>query len=74
MWERDASLEERVQQAWEDTGTKGDLGTVYSALKEVLQALKKWSSNQFGSVRKELENLKEPVGPTAGCRYGYLRN
>ena len=58
MWERDASLGERVQQAWNNEETRGDLGAVSLALKGVLQALKNWSSIHFGSVRKELESLR----------------
>jgi len=58
MWERDASLGERVQQAWNNEETRGDLGAVSLALKGVLQALKNWSSIHFGSVRKELEILR----------------
>ena len=58
MWERDASLGERISQAWEGEGSKGDLGTISSALRGVMKALKEWSSVQFGSVRKELERLR----------------
>ena len=58
MWERDASLGERISQAWEGEATKGDLGTINAALRGVMKTLKEWSSVQFGSIRKELERLR----------------
>jgi hypothetical protein len=58
MWEREASLGEQIQQVWEGEHTHGDLGVICQALKNMLGALKHWSLNHFGSVRKELEKLR----------------
>jgi hypothetical protein len=58
MWEREASLGEEIHQVWEAENTKGDLGIISKALKNTLSALKVWSKSHFGSVRKELENLR----------------
>jgi hypothetical protein len=61
MWEREASLEERVKQAWADANTRGGLGQISMALKEVLAKLKAWSKEKFGSVRKDLENMRKKL-------------
>jgi hypothetical protein len=58
MWEREASLGEQIQQVWEGEDTNGDMGVISKALKNMLGALKQWSLNHFGSVRKELEKLR----------------
>jgi hypothetical protein len=58
MWEREISLGERIQQVWEKENTKGDLGVISKALKNMLAALKQWSLTHFSSVRKELETLR----------------
>jgi hypothetical protein len=55
MWEREASLGERIDQAWQLEHTRGDLGHINRALKSVLLSLKAWSRKNFGSIRKELE-------------------
>ena len=67
MWERDATLDERVQSAWSNGVTHGDLGVVYSALNGVLSALKSWSACHFGSVRKELERLRMQLASQQGA-------
>jgi hypothetical protein len=40
MWEREPSLGDRIQQAWEGEMTKGDLGVISKALKNTLMSLK----------------------------------
>ena len=67
MWERDATPDERVQSAWSNGVTHGDLGVVYSALNGVLSALKSWSACHFGSVRKELERLRMQLASQQGA-------
>ncbi|RLM64702.1 hypothetical protein C2845_PM16G05960 [Panicum miliaceum] len=59
MWEREDSLGERIEQAWGQENTKGDLGIIHHALKNTLQSLKQWSMAHFVSVRKEIERLRE---------------
>jgi hypothetical protein len=58
MWEREPSLGDRIQHAWDGEVTNGDLGAISKALKNVLSSLKQWSLEHFGSVRKELEKLR----------------
>ncbi|CAN6171061.1 unnamed protein product [Urochloa humidicola] len=58
MWECDPSLDDSVAQFWSREQTKGDLGTIHRALKGMMQALKEWSHERFGSVRKEIERLR----------------
>ena len=67
MWERDASLDERVQRAWSNEVTHGDLGVVYLVLNGVFHALKSWSACHFGSVRKELERLRMQLANQQGA-------
>jgi hypothetical protein len=55
----EASLGERIEQAWGQENTKGDLGVIHHALKNTLQSLKQWSMAHFSSVRKEIERLRE---------------
>ena len=58
MWEREASLDDCIQQEWAQETTRGDLGTVNTALKGAMRSLKQWSSEKFGSVCKKLELLR----------------
>jgi hypothetical protein len=59
MWEREDSLGERIEQAWGQENTKSDLGVIHHVSKNTLQSLKQWSMAHFGSVRKEIERLRE---------------
>ena len=61
MWERDPSLGERIEHVWEGESTRGDLGAVHQALKNVLQSLKQWSLTNFCSVRKEIMRLRKQL-------------
>jgi Holliday junction resolvase RusA-like endonuclease len=61
MWEREVYLDERVEQAWAGADTRGDLGQISMALRDVLSALKAWSKEKFGSVRKDLENMRKKL-------------
>lgn len=61
MWEREASLDDCVVEAWEREQTRGDYlgtGTIHAALKGVMRSLKQWSKEKFGSVRKKLEEMR----------------
>ncbi|CAL5097923.1 unnamed protein product [Urochloa decumbens] len=58
MWEREASLDDCVKEAWEREHTAGDLGDINVALKGMMRSLKSWSSEKFGSIRKELERMR----------------
>lgn len=40
MWEREVSLGDHIQHAWEGEQTKGDLGVISGALKNMLKSLK----------------------------------
>uniref|UniRef100_K3Z045 CCHC-type domain-containing protein n=1 Tax=Setaria italica TaxID=4555 RepID=K3Z045_SETIT len=51
-----------VKQAWEQEHTRGDLGTINTALRGVIKSLKQWSLEHFGSVRKVLEQLRVQLG------------
>lgn len=59
MWEHEPSLDVCVQEAWEQQKTNGDLGTISNALQGIMHQLKRWSMENFGSVRKEIEKLRE---------------
>jgi hypothetical protein len=61
MWEREVYLDEQVEQAWAGADTRGDLGQISMALRDVLSALKAWSKEKFGSVRKDLENMRKKL-------------
>ncbi|CAO2192714.1 unnamed protein product [Urochloa humidicola] len=66
MWERDGALEDQIMHAWQKEAAHGDLGTISTALAGVMKSLKQWSSEKFGSVRKELENLRRKLGELQG--------
>jgi hypothetical protein len=66
MWERDASLPERVATAWAETGPKHNLGEVKKGLGCVMSQLQAWSKAKFGAVTRELEK--------AGNRLSELMN
>jgi hypothetical protein len=58
MWERDASLTERVETAWSQAGPKSDLGQVSAGLSKVMTELQSWSKEKFGNVAKQLEKSR----------------
>jgi hypothetical protein len=58
MWERDASLPERVAKAWADAGPKQNLGDIRNGLGKVMGHLNAWSKTAFGSVVKEIEKSR----------------
>lgn len=62
MCEREETLGEELVTAWKKAGQKSDLGSISKSLREVMQALHNWSKETFGSIRKELEELRKKLG------------
>lgn len=58
MWEREESLCDVIVSSWEGAPAKLDLGSVSSALRDVMGSLQEWSREKFGSVRRKLEELR----------------
>jgi hypothetical protein len=58
MWERDASIPERVASAWTGAGPKFNLGHIRTGLGKVVGQLQTWSRKAFGSVAKEVEKSR----------------
>jgi ribonuclease HI len=61
MWERDASLPERVANAWADAGPKSNLKDVHRGLGKVMGQLQQWSKLKFGAVTKEIEQSRNKL-------------
>jgi hypothetical protein len=66
MWEREESLGQEIEAAWEAAGAKPCLGAVSKALKEVMCSLQQWSHDKFRSVRKKLEDLRRKLEALQG--------
>ena len=66
MWEHEESLGQEIEAAWEAAGAKPCLGAVSKALKEVMCSLQQWSHTKFGSIRKELEELRSKLEALQG--------
>lgn len=58
MWEREESLGTVIEKAWLKKHPGSDLGAIAESLKTVMGDLKHWSKNTFGSVTRQLENLR----------------
>lgn len=61
MWEREKSLEGEIELAWMNAGQITCLGSISKSLQEVMNTLQGWSKENFGSVRKELEELRKKL-------------
>jgi hypothetical protein len=62
MWERDDSLPSEIKQAWEAFGrTVQHPGDVTGTLQKVMISLRRWSKEKFGTVMKEIANIKESL-------------
>lgn len=61
MWEREQSLGNVISDAWSEVCSKNNLGDIASTLSTVIRRLHAWSSEHFGSVRKELEALRKQL-------------
>jgi hypothetical protein len=55
VWEREASLPERVETAWKRSGPKRNLGEVSAGLGRVTTDLQIWSKEKFENVTKQLK-------------------
>jgi hypothetical protein len=65
MWERVDSLLEEIKKMWCSTADKENLGGLASVLRNMQQAMRRWSREHFGAViaklnilRRELEEIK----------------
>jgi hypothetical protein len=61
MWEREVSLPEEIKGAWASVGRIHNLGDISVALTKVQASLRKWSFEKFGSINKELKQLRERI-------------
>jgi hypothetical protein len=61
MWEREETLSQEIQMAWDRGDTVPGLGDVACKLKNVMGSLRKWSMVKFGAVTKEIEVLKDKI-------------
>jgi hypothetical protein len=62
MWERDDSLPSEIKQAWEAFGrTVQHPGDVTGTLQKVVISLRRWSKEKFGTVMKEIANIRESL-------------
>ena len=53
-------------EAWDNGATKKSLSSVASALKGIMESLHRWSCDKFGSVRKQLEELRSHLAGLKG--------
>jgi hypothetical protein len=58
MWEREESLVEEINIAWNGHANASCLQDINLKLKATMTALNSWSSLKFGSVTKEINELK----------------
>lgn len=58
MWERDPLLPEVIAKAWDKRGNIDNLGDINTALNRVHKDLKKWRSENFGAVTKQIEEQR----------------
>jgi hypothetical protein len=61
FWERDHALPEVIASAWQEAGTKTDLGEINAALEKVMGALHRWGGRKFGNVTRELAKLRRKL-------------
>ena len=70
LWERDASLPERIAMEWEKAGDHFSLGDIRAGLRNLLCDLHTWECKRFGNVSRELEKsrsrLEELLNMNAG--------
>jgi hypothetical protein len=59
MWERDDSLPDEIQMAWQGGKVVHHLGDVAANLSGVMRALNSWSKVKFGAITSELNKLKK---------------
>jgi hypothetical protein len=59
--EREVSLLEEIKGAWASVGRIHNLGDISVALTKVQASLRKWSFEKFGSINKELKQLRERI-------------
>jgi hypothetical protein len=62
MWEREASLNEHIEAAWNHLSPAMNLGDVQQKLTSTMAALQIWNKEAFGSVNKEIKLLKGKLG------------
>jgi hypothetical protein len=72
MWEREASLVDCVEEAWSYLKPASNLEEVQDKLAHDMKSMKIWSSANFGSVNKEIKELKKKLGNLQN--HNYSRN
>jgi hypothetical protein len=58
MWEREVSLPNEIQRAWEIGAPVQTLGDVASKLSSIMSSLRSWSKVKFGALLSELEKIR----------------
>jgi hypothetical protein len=61
LWEREASLPEEVELAWNSHARATDLGGINNKISATMTSLHSWSKEKFGSVSKELNQLHQKL-------------
>jgi hypothetical protein len=61
MWEREESLEEEIRIAWNGHANATCLEKIQYKLKATMEALSGWSSQKFGAVTKEINNIRKKL-------------
>ena len=66
MWEKHEELKGFVQAEWAVHGTCNNIQDLHDKLQRVSAGLTKWSKQSFGSVRKEIKDLKKRLDEVRG--------
>lgn len=61
MWEREDLLPVQIKMVWQDGSTVSTLADVSCKLRSVMNALQRWSRDKFGSVNKELKEIRNKL-------------
>jgi hypothetical protein len=62
MWEREASLDNCVEDAWVHYKPETNLEEIQEKLTFTMSAMGKWSRETVGSINKEIKRLKKKLG------------
>jgi hypothetical protein len=60
-WEREPSLQDEIKKMWQGNVHGNSLKDIQQDLEQMRSSLKKWSTENFGSVTKELRRIRERI-------------
>jgi DNA polymerase II small subunit/DNA polymerase delta subunit B len=61
MREREPSLTECVDEAWKHYKPASNLGDIQQKLAHTMSSMDSWSSTNFGSINRDIKNLKNKL-------------